>query len=184
MTIWSKFSRPARTLFAARNILLAQSPKNILQVRRIAGDFHHDHMIIQTSRFQWIKFKALMNYYVFIGLFPILLIIFYFDVLVGPSTLEPIPENYRPKHWEYHRHPISRFIAEKMYPSPQQEYEKILHHLFEENEKSQIRLLESQIREIMYRRNDYKSYYYRPVMAKYYRISKESSDFIKSLGYP
>lgn len=37
------------------------------------------------------------------------------------------------------QHPISRFIARYIYPSPQQEYEKALHHIYEENEKAMIR---------------------------------------------
>lgn len=38
------------------------------------------------------------------------------------------------------------------------------------------RILEEQIRDKMAERNDYQAYYYRPVIAKYHRISKEAAD--------
>jgi len=37
------------------------------------------------------------------------------------------------------QHPISRFISRYMLNSEQQNYEKSLHYLYEENEKAQIR---------------------------------------------
>jgi NADH dehydrogenase (ubiquinone) 1 beta subcomplex subunit 5 len=79
------------------------------------------------------------------------------------------------------QHPLTRFIARYMYPSPQQEYEKFCHHIYEENEKAQIRQLESQIHDKMAERRDYQSYYYRPVIAKYHRVSKEAADYLESI---
>lgn len=43
------------------------------------------------------------------------------------------------------------------------------------------RKLEEQIRAKMSERNDYKSYYYRPAIAKYHRISKESADTLAEI---
>lgn len=68
-----------------------------------------------------------------------------------------------------------------MYSSPQQEYEKHMHMLFEEQEKMAMRQLEQEIRDKMAERNDYQAYYYRPAIAKYHRIAKEVSEEIESL---
>lgn len=44
-----------------------------------------------------------------------------------------------------------------------------------------FRKLEEKIRAKMSERNDYQAYYYRPVIAKYHRISKEAADELKEL---
>ncbi|KAI4458746.1 nadh-ubiquinone oxidoreductase sgdh subunit [Holotrichia oblita] len=91
------------------------------------------------TRFQWLKFKDLMHLYISLGVIPLGLLTLYCNIFIGPATLAEIPEDYEPKHWEYYRHPISRFLARYLLPSPQQEYEKYLHHIYEEEEKKRIR---------------------------------------------
>lgn len=71
-------------------------------------------------RWQWHKFKDMLHYYAMVGLIPVSAIIFYTNVFIGPAQLEPIPEGYVPKHWEYHRHPITRFISRYIHNNPQQ----------------------------------------------------------------
>lgn len=68
-----------------------------------------------------------------------------------------------------------------MYPSPQQEYEKMLHYLYVENEKAQMRKLEADVHKKMAENSDYQAYYYRPVIAKYHRVSKEAADYLESI---
>lgn len=62
----------------------------------------------------------MFHYYTMIGLIPVTAIIFYTNVFIGPAQLEPIPKDYTPKYWEYHRHPITRFIARYIHTDPQQ----------------------------------------------------------------
>uniref|UniRef100_A0A1A9W4Q0 NADH dehydrogenase [ubiquinone] 1 beta subcomplex subunit 5, mitochondrial n=1 Tax=Glossina brevipalpis TaxID=37001 RepID=A0A1A9W4Q0_9MUSC len=181
MVNWSNFLRPATQLAKYHAILCSPVVKNgvQLQLRQMSGGHHQ--MIVKPSRFQWDKFKDLLHFYTMVGLIPIIGIVLYSNIFIGPAQLEPIPEGYRPKHWEYHKHPISRFISRYIHPSPQQEYEKQLHHLFEENERAQIRLLENKIRAKMSERNDYQAYYYRPIIAKYHRISKKAAEDLEEL---
>lgn len=143
----------------------------LLQLRQMSG--HDNHMVIQPSRFQWDKFKDLVHYYVMVGAIPVGLIIMYSNIFVGPATLTEIPEGYVPKHWEYHRHPITRFLARYWYNPPQQEYEKMCHAIYEESEKAQMRLLEKKVKAKMAELQDYEAYYYRPVTAKYLRYQKK-----------
>lgn len=56
----------------------------------------------------------------------------------------------------------------------------MLHYLYEENEKIQLRKLEKQIKDKMAERKDYQAYYYQPVTAKYLRVSKEAADHVRS----
>jgi NADH dehydrogenase (ubiquinone) 1 beta subcomplex subunit 5 len=110
----------------------------VIQARGMSG--HGPKLMdMQPSRFQWHKFKDTLHFYVMLGLIPVTAIVFYANVFIGPATLTETPEGYVPKHWEFHRHPITRFLARYIYPSPQQEYEKHCHMLYEENEKALIR---------------------------------------------
>lgn len=60
-------------------------------------------MPMQPSRFQWHKFKDMFHYYVMVGAIPVTAVVFYTNVFIGEATLSETPEDYVPKHWEYHR---------------------------------------------------------------------------------
>ncbi|XP_055913211.1 NADH dehydrogenase [ubiquinone] 1 beta subcomplex subunit 5, mitochondrial [Eupeodes corollae] len=179
MVVFSSLVRSAGAFSQYRGILNSPVAKYAIQnqLRQMSG---HKFQIT-PSRFQWHKFKDMLHFYVMLGLIPMTAVILYANIFVGPATLTEIPEGYTPKYYETQKHPISRFIARYIFPSPQQEYEKMCHHLYEENEKAQIRELEKRVRAKMSERNDYKAYYYRPAIAKYHRISKEAADHLESL---
>ncbi|XP_067648282.1 NADH dehydrogenase [ubiquinone] 1 beta subcomplex subunit 5, mitochondrial [Eurosta solidaginis] len=182
MVSWSSFSRPLAAFAQYRSILQSPVCKKAIQMQtRNAGDHGHHQFHIQPSRFQWHKFKDLLHYYTMLGLIPITAIVLYVNIFIGPAELTEIPEDYEPKYWEYHRHPISRFIARYLHTNPQQEYEKALHNFYEEWEKSLLRKLEKDVNAKMSERHDYKSHYYRPAIAKYHRISKEVADELEEL---
>jgi len=110
-----------------------------------------------------------------IGIIPISALVFYVNVFIGPAKLTPIPEGYTPKHWEYHRHPISRFISRYMHASPQQQYEKYLHMVAEEKERIWLRQVDSKVRDKMLERRDYQAYYYQPAIGKYLRVARDEA---------
>ncbi|CAG9838063.1 unnamed protein product [Diabrotica balteata] len=142
-----------------------------------------DHRVfpMQPSRWQWIKFKDYFHYYVMLGVIPATLAITYANVFIGPSTLSEIPEGYTPKFYEYHRSPVTRFLAKYICTDPQQEYEKYLAYIFMEHEKMRLRKLEKEVKHKMAERNDYQAYYYRPVAAKYHRITRETADYLETI---
>ncbi|XP_046387896.1 NADH dehydrogenase [ubiquinone] 1 beta subcomplex subunit 5, mitochondrial [Ischnura elegans] len=158
---------------AFRNVLFDQRA-------RMSGGGHRTMPII-PSRWQWHKFKDLVHFYMMVGLIPVTAIVLYCNIFIGPAKLAEIPEGYIPKHWEYYPHPITRFIAKYMLSSPQQEYEKLLHMIFEEEERMKLRKIESDVRLKMGERADYKAYYYQPVDPKYHRISREAADKLKAI---
>ncbi|XP_063829620.1 NADH dehydrogenase [ubiquinone] 1 beta subcomplex subunit 5, mitochondrial [Ostrinia nubilalis] len=178
MVSWSALGRSfginllknhAKTPFVAQNV-------NFSMTKALNGAHGHQTFALQPSRWQWHKFKDMFHYYAMVGLIPVSLIIFYTNVFIGPAQLEPIPDGYNPKYWEYHRHPITRFIARYLHTNPQQEYEKFLHFIDEEAQKQKLRALENKILQKMGERHDYQAYYYRPMMNKYLRINKKTGD--------
>lgn len=76
----------------------------------------------------------------------------------------------------YHRHPITRFIARYIHQSPQEDYEKFMHFLDEEQQKIKLRKLEKEIVKKMAERHDYQAYYYKPMVNKYLRINKQTGE--------
>ncbi|XP_056630355.1 NADH dehydrogenase [ubiquinone] 1 beta subcomplex subunit 5, mitochondrial [Diorhabda carinulata] len=142
-----------------------------------------DHKVfpLQPSRWQWIKFKDYFHYYVMLGVIPCTLVVTWANIFIGPSTLSEIPEGYTPKFYEYQRSPITRFFAKYICRDPQQEYEKYLAFVFMEDEKMKIRALEAKIKQKMAERNDYQAYYYRPIAAKYHRITREAADYLETI---
>lgn len=69
----------------------------------MSGDHGPNVMAIRPSRYQWNKFKDMVHFYLMAGLIPVTAIIFCCNVFIGPAQLQPIPEDYVPKHWEYHK---------------------------------------------------------------------------------
>ncbi|CAH1173878.1 unnamed protein product [Phaedon cochleariae] len=163
-----------------RNAL--QLPKSAIRyevVKRCMSE--HRTFPLTPTRWQWKKFKDHLHYYMMLGVIPCSLGVLYANVFVGPATLTEIPEDYEPKYWEYYRSPVTRFLARYFFNDPQQDYEKYLAFIFMEEETRQLRKLEKQIKQKMAERNDYQAYYYRPVAAKYHRISREAADQLESI---
>lgn len=137
---------------------------------------------LAPTKMQWHKTKDTFHFFFMLGAIPCALVVFYANVFIGPATLEPIPEGYVPKYWEYHRHPISRFLSKTFHVSPQEDYEKMCHFLYEESKKMELRQLEKDIKAKMAERRDYQAYYYRPIIAKYHRVAKEVAEELEALA--
>uniref|UniRef100_A0A023FCR7 NADH dehydrogenase [ubiquinone] 1 beta subcomplex subunit 5, mitochondrial n=1 Tax=Triatoma infestans TaxID=30076 RepID=A0A023FCR7_TRIIF len=174
MAIWSSLASGI-----VRNLTCRSTVQNFgIQKRMMSGKV----MNITSSRWQWHKFKDLLHFYTLLGLIPVGIIVFYANVFIGPAKLTEIPEGYTPKHWEYYQHPITRWLARNVFTSPQQEYEKYLHLIYEEDEKMKITKLEKQITEKMMERQDYQAYYYQPISAKYARIAKKDAEKLADIA--
>lgn len=53
--------------------------------------------------------------------------------------------------------------------------------MYEETELQQIRKLGQRVQSLIAERNDYEAYYYRPVTAKYARLSREGANHIMNI---
>lgn len=73
-------------------------------------------------------------------------------------------------------------MARYFYASEQQDYEKMCHFWFVEEEKRQLRMLEAKVDRLTKERADFEGYYYRPATAKYMRRSKELAEFFRNMS--
>ncbi|XP_034951766.1 NADH dehydrogenase [ubiquinone] 1 beta subcomplex subunit 5, mitochondrial [Chelonus insularis] len=172
MAAWSRLCCGAGQILLRNGTISAcQAAKNEPFKR-----FMSEHRLfpLGPSRWNWHKFKDYFHMYVCLTGIPIAISIFLINIFIGPAQLAPIPEGYVPKHWEYERHPITRFFARYLLTSEQQEYEKNLHFLWAEQERRKLRMLETQVNELIQNRVDYQHQYYLPYTnAKYVRKSAQ-----------
>lgn len=151
------------------------------QVRCMGG--HARTMRITPSRLQWHKFKDMVHLYVMVGAIPLSAFLFCVNVFIGPAKLREIPEGYTPNYWEYYRHPITRNWARYFGMNLQQEYEKFLHFIKEQDERRILKLAERRMEELMSERGDYKAWYYRPESTgRYKRWVRKESDWLAEYG--
>jgi len=140
------------------------------------------HFNITPSRYSWNQYKDQMHFYIMLGVIPGLMVVFFVNVFIGPATLAPIPEGCEPKHWEYYRHPISRWLARYFFTSHQEDYERNLFYIVEEEEKRKMRFLAWRVEELMAHRGDYPNYFVKPtILGKYLRYNIADVDYIKEI---
>ncbi|KAL1465747.1 hypothetical protein WDU94_005290 [Cyamophila willieti] len=140
---------------------------------------HGGHFEIKPSQWQWTKFKDFVHFYVMVGAVPCLAVMFLSNIYVGPATLTEVPEGYTPQHWEYHKHPITRFFAKYLHQSPQEVYEKKMARLYEKDELQKMRTLTMKLDELMRSRNDTQVYYYRPISTTHFRQREEEAEQLR-----
>ncbi|XP_072031128.1 NADH dehydrogenase [ubiquinone] 1 beta subcomplex subunit 5, mitochondrial-like [Amphiura filiformis] len=97
--------------------------------------------------------RKFVKYLAYTGV-PLMGLVTFINVFIGPAQLREIPEGYEPKHWEYYQHPIQRFFARYVSKSPQQEYEKAAQFMEETYLKKEARLELMAVRKLMKERGD------------------------------
>ncbi|KAH7642264.1 NADH dehydrogenase (ubiquinone) SGDH subunit [Dermatophagoides farinae] len=128
---------------------------------RFSGHGHKMH--IQPSRFVWSTFKDYLHFYFMLGAIPLTLITAYANIVVGDAELTDIPEGYTPHHWEYYKHPITRFFAKYCFLDRALAYESSVSKLAEESEKILIHRVKQQLKMMMAEKADNKAWYYTEV---------------------
>ncbi|CAF2823860.1 unnamed protein product [Rotaria sp. Silwood2] len=81
----------------------------------------------------------------------------------GQATLAEIPEGYEPRHWEYYKHPLRRFMARYVVQPFDERYEISLHAIYTQVMRDQLKALERKVRRLEHARGDNKGWYYRPI---------------------
>lgn len=140
--------------------------------KRRMGDHGQRHFEIKTCYWNFFKTLDLFHLYCSLALLIYGPIVLYANIFIGPATLAEIPEGYKPKHWEYYKHPISRFIEKYCFSDPQMLYEKYLSHLYKEDWRLKLSYLDDKVKYKMKVKQDYKAYYYRPISANTYRLEE------------
>lgn len=136
---------------------------------------HDRTMEIHPSLYSWNKTKDNVHFYFILGFIPLAAFATYENLRYGRSVLTETPANYEPEHWEYERHPVTRFLCWITERHPRYDFERVMDARNNEAEKQILRKIERQVRAVMKVRGDHKSFYYQPIwQAKGIRAKRDT----------
>lgn len=132
----------------------------------------HNTMDIRPSNADWKFAKNWFHFYALLGLIPVGIMTTILSIRDNPELSE-VPDGYEPRHWEYFKHPLTRFAARYLIVSDEKDEEMIMGCLEYNSEKELLKKLAYRVEKVMSFYNDHRSKFFEPTFADYFRIGRE-----------
>lgn len=138
----------------------------------------HNAMNIEPSNYTWKHMKDMFHFYTLIAAIPIAVITTIINIRANPELTE-IPEGYEPRHWEYYKHPITRFLAKYFYEPMELEHELTLALFENRSETGIMKNIELTVENVMKFYNDHRTRYFKPYYGDYVRLGRDEANFLR-----
>lgn len=136
----------------------------------------HNAMTIEPSNYQWKKFKDTCHFYFLMASIPTTILMSIIGIRSNPELTE-VPEGYEPRHWEYYKHPLSRWTAKYLFRTVEVEHEMAIALCEDESENMMLRKVARNADKVMKFYNDHRSEYFRPFYAELFRSGREQKEY-------
>lgn len=132
-------------------------------------------MSIAPSYFAPQQLKDMIYFYTVLISIPLAVITAIINIRANPELTE-IPEGYEPRHWEYYRNPVARFMAKHMFMPNETDVEMLMSMEGEKAENIMLNKIRRNVDKVMSFYSDHRSSYFVPYFGEYIRRGRD--DFL------
>ena len=133
-------------------------------------------MEIHPSDAEWIDVKNWTHFYIILTAVPLAVGITIINIRANP-VLSEVPEGYEPRHWEYHKHPIARFLAKHFFVPMEREHEVAIGACETSSESHILRKIGMKVDKAMMFYADHRARYFKPMFGESYRVNRDEAQF-------
>lgn len=141
-----------------------------LVARRWSG---HNAMEITPTNFEWTFLKNVLHFWIVIATVPLSVFLAIVNIRANPELTE-IPEGYEPRHWEYYKHPVARFMAKYFYSPVELDHEIKLAYFDRTSETLLQKKIHADVKKTMQFYNDHRSSNFIPVHGENFRLARDT----------
>lgn len=149
------------------------NPSQSVLTKRWSG---HNNMDIIPSNFDWKDFKNMVHFYSVLSFIPVIVVTTICNIRCN-AELSEVPEGYEPRHWEYYKHPITRWMAKYLFKPMEIEHELNMAKCEMVSETKILSRIERAVDKTMSFYCDHRTKYFHPQHAEKFRESREQTAF-------
>lgn len=147
--------------------------KLIIAPKRWSG---HNAMEITPTNIDMKFTNNWLHFYIVITAVPIAVITTIINIRANPELSE-VPEGYEPRHWEYYKHPITRFMAKYFFVPNDLDREVLMAAKEDLGQQEIVKHIAAKCESVMKFYNDHRSFHFIPFYAEYFRTGRDEALF-------